>query len=1065
MASIIGGSNPEALTGDAAHDSIHGGGGNDTLRGGAGNDTLVGGEGWDALFGEAGDDVLIGGSFDTLTGGAGRDLFVPRAEGQDYFAPPSVITDFTQGEDRIDLSATGISDFATARLFLREESADNTRFELRATNGYAALIINRPLSTLTAADFVFAADSGARNLVGGTGPDDLVGGSGNDTLDGSLGDDSMIGGAGNDRLVLRGGFDDARGGAGQDVFVPAAAGGFSTHRILDFTPGTDKIDLTAYGIGSWNAVSFLFNSDYNGTDSSAINLMRGGQTTLVFDGVERSRVVPADFIFANITTPLELYGGFQTDLFGGRANDRLHGGTFAERMFGEQGDDILYSGGGQETMSGGLGRDIFVLADLNSPATTTIVDFQQGLDKIDISAMGIASFDMLRTIMGLTPGTNGTFNVGNTLLSLNITRDRLRADDFTYAADQPGRQLVSSGGNGGLIGAAGNDTLIGGAVSERLLGGDGDDVLMDQGSPIYSGNNDTMVGGAGRDSFIITYMDGRDVITDFTPGSDRLDLSALGISSFETFLLLAESARVNGVATTFIRSTLPWDVGGGVALRTDRGLITPADIVLATQTSAVTRETDGSTASDLFGGSAGDILRGNVGVNRLFGEGGDDTLTGGGGNDRLYGGAGTDTALFSGNSTTYTVTTINGITTVRHGGGVDGTDILVGVERLQFADRVVTVATTNVPILTIDGGYAPEGNRGDTPIIVDGRVVGMPTTNATPLNLLYTVNLSTVAAEPVRFTFTAQAESASTPLFTGSFTIAAGATSTLIRVPYELGDTVRGTDARIIGTVSTVQGALLTTGGDSARNAFTVLNDDFQADFSLSAYRAMNGDLDRFFGGDDARLLSHYITNGRAEGRIAQGFDAEAYAAQNPDLYRLFGLNEAALRQHYIGNGVYEGRPADGFDAVAYAALNPDLFNAFGLSRQVLVEHYMFHGNGEGRLASGFDAEAYAALNPDLFAAFGLNEQALVAHFINNGRAEGRATLGFSAEAYAALNGDLFAAFGLDHAALVRHFITNGRAEGRLAYSLDGGVPDAPPTDLAILGSASNWGPDNGGYW
>lgn len=1062
MASIIGTNNAEALNGGVDSDFIQGGGGNDTLRGGAGNDTLTGGDGWDLLFGDDGDDTLIGGSFDTLTGGPGRDLFVPRAESPSYFAVESRITDFTIGEDRIDLSATGITNMEMARLFLSDLGDGGTRFQLRASNGHASLIINQPLASLGASDFVFAADTGSRSLLGGGGPDDLVGGSFNDTLDGGLGDDFLAGGAGADRLILRGGRDDALGGAGADIFAVEPAGGFSFHRILDFTPGTDKIDLTAYGIGSWNAVSFLFNSDYNGTGSSAINLMRGGQTTLVFDGVDRSRIVPADFIFATVTTPLELYGGSMTDLFGGRANDRLYGSAFAERMFGEQGDDTIHSGGGQDTMSGGLGRDVFVLAGLDQPATTTIVDFQQGLDRIDLSAMGIASFDMLRTIMGLSPPGGNSFKVGNTQLSLTFPRDRLTAADFIFADDQPGRQLVSAGGNGGLIGASGNDTLIGGGVSEQLLGGDGDDVLMDRGSPTYTGNSDTMVGGAGRDTFIITYLDGRDVITDFTPGSDRLDLSALGIGSFETFLLLAESARVGGVATTYIRSGLAWDRGGGVALRADRGQIGPGDVILASQTAPVNREAT-DVATDLFGGTAGDMLRGNGLANRLFGEGGDDTLTGGAGNDRLYGGAGIDTALFSGNYGSYSIATINGITTVRHNGGSDGTDMLTGVERLQFADRTVSVATTTAPVLSLQGGAVLEGNHGSNPIIIDGRVVGDPGPTAPPLSLVYTVALSVPAAEPVRFTFTAQAENGQT-LFTGPVTIAAGTTGTSIAVPYGLGNTVIGPDIRVTGTVSAVQGALLTTGADSARTWVTVVNDDFQAGFSLAAYRAMNGDLDAYFAGNDAGLLSHYITNGRAEGRLAQGFDAEAYAALNPDLYQAYGLDAGALLRHYLSGGNREGRVAEGFDAAAYAALNPDLYLAFGLDHRALVEHYIGNGSGEGRLAAGFDAHAYAALNPDLFQAFGLDEGALVAHFIFHGRAEGRAALGFDAEAYAALNPDLFAAFGLNSAALVSHYISNGAAEGRPAFSADGPVP-APPPDLTLLAPGSNWGPDNSGYW
>lgn len=559
-------------------------------------------------------------------------------------------------------------------------------------------------------------------------------------------------------------------------------------------------------------------------------------------------------------------------------------------------------------------------------------------------------------------------------------------------------------------------SIIGGNNPEMLNGGADSDLLQG------GGGNDTLRGVAGRDTFINTYLDGRDVITDFTPGSDRLDLSALGIGSFETFLLLAESARVGGMTTTYIRSGMAWDRGGGVALRTDRGQIGPGDVILASQTAVVNREAT-DAATDLFGGTAGDTLRGNSIANRLFGEVGYDTLTGGAGNDRLYGGAGIDTALFTGNYASYNIPTINGITSVRHNGGSDGTDILTGVERLQFADRMVTVATTTVPVLTLEGGYVLEGNHGSTPIIIDGRVVGDPGPTAPPLSLVYTVALSVPAAEPVRLTFTAQTENGQT-LFTGPVTIAAGTSGTSIAVPYGLGNTTLGPDMRVIGTVSAMQGALLTTGSDSARTWVMVVNDDFQPGFSLSAYRAMNGDLDAIFPGNDTGLLSHYIINGRAEGRIAQGFDAQAYAALNPDLYGAYGLDGGALLRHYLTGG-----------------------------------------NREGRAAEGFDAAAYAALNPDLFRAFGLDEGALVAHFVFHGRTEGRATLGFSAEAYAALNPDLFAAYGLNRAALISHYITNGAAEGRLAFSADGQVPAAPPPDLTILAPGGNWGPDNAGYW
>jgi len=64
-----------------------------------------------------------------------------------------------------------------------------------------------------------------------------------------------------------------------------------------------------------------------------------------------------------------------------------------------------------------------------------------------------------------------------------------------------------------LQGGAGRDTLVGTAGDDRLTGGAGADVLT---------------GGAGADTFVYQSMrDAGDRITDFSPGTDRIDLSAL----------------------------------------------------------------------------------------------------------------------------------------------------------------------------------------------------------------------------------------------------------------------------------------------------------------------------------------------------------------------------------------------------------------------------------------------------------------------------------------------------------------------------------------------------------
>ena len=82
----------------------------------------------------------------------------------------------------------------------------------------------------------------------------------------------------------------------------------------------------------------------------------------------------------------------------------------------------------------------------------------------------------------------------------------------------------------------------------------------------------------------------------------------------------------------------------------------------------------------------------SVGVR--YGGTGKDTFQGAAGDDSLDGGAGIDTVVYSGVRSHYTITKTATGYTVTDNTGVDGTDILVNVERLQFADAKVAVDTS-----------------------------------------------------------------------------------------------------------------------------------------------------------------------------------------------------------------------------------------------------------------------------------------------------------------------------------------------------------------------------------
>jgi Ca2+-binding RTX toxin-like protein len=116
------------------------------------------------------------------------------------------------------------------------------------------------------------------------------------------------------------------------------------------------------------------------------------------------------------------------------------------------------------------------------------------------------------------------------------------------------------------------------------------------------------------------------------------------------------------------------------------------------------RERQGRLGIDtIIGNTANNKLFGNAGNDVISGAEGNDLLDGGSGNDRLDGGVGSDTAVFTGNRADYLIEAGEGDTFIirdTRKGSADGTDTLISIEQLKFADgtKLLTqVAVQNVP--------------------------------------------------------------------------------------------------------------------------------------------------------------------------------------------------------------------------------------------------------------------------------------------------------------------------------------------------------------------------------
>ena len=117
-------------------------------------------------------------------------------------------------------------------------------------------------------------------------------------------------------------------------------------------------------------------------------------------------------------------------------------------------------------------------------------------------------------------------------------------NDVLYG-DQGNDRLYGDDGNDCLYGGSGSDILKGEAGNDLMDGGDGQDELYSR------GGNDVMFGGADADDFMIRPSGAveQNVIIDFTPGVDLVDLSHPGIQIVDFADLLSHCVEtVHGVS-------------------------------------------------------------------------------------------------------------------------------------------------------------------------------------------------------------------------------------------------------------------------------------------------------------------------------------------------------------------------------------------------------------------------------------------------------------------------------------------------------------------------------------
>jgi Ca2+-binding RTX toxin-like protein len=407
------------------------------IAGGPGGDLLsAAGPGADTLVGWGGNDILVSGpGGGVMEGGEGADVFVFRPA-----EAPTRITDFTPGEDRLDLKALPMlrsdlqiefqSRWDGALLRYRGQeitvrSAEGTPLSRQDLFARGVGEIDRVLvlGGLRSADGGTGSGSGGGTQGGNGGG--TQGGNGGGTSSGSSGGGTQGGNGGGTSSGSSGnGSPDAAGGS-------ASSGNGGNTSPGDMIRGGDQADAFSGGP----------RADTLDGGGGADQLWAGDGTDTVFGG-------PGNDALGGGGGADEVWAGDGNDtVFGGPGDDALGGGGGADGVRGGAGDDTLWGGNGRDTLqgnegndrlSGGGGADTFVFRDGWGRDTVTDFDPAEG-DLLDLEGWGaVNSFNDLLTNHLPAEGDNALLFAGaDSLLLIGIG-----VDDFGWWREVTGTDIA-----------------------------------------------------------------------------------------------------------------------------------------------------------------------------------------------------------------------------------------------------------------------------------------------------------------------------------------------------------------------------------------------------------------------------------------------------------------------------------------------------------------------------------------------------------------------------------------------------------------------------------------------
>jgi len=361
--------------------------------------------------------------------------------------------------------------------------------------------------------------------------DHLYGEDGNDLLSSSGGDDFLDGGTGNDVLVGGRGSDSLTGGAGADSFFMEFYDETLDQDVIeDFNVAEDVIDLSDLKSRALG-MSMLENAVQSG-DDVILTFPSGLGSTIVIRNTVLGDLSESNFVFYPLVIQdddltVSATGSLAANVFDDNGNGADT--SYSTPLVGVYGvtldADTAPFSFGTEPVTLGEGATFFVnfdgSVDFNANGAFDYLRDGESLTFVIYYETGNVDDDFRnRAAVNLT--ITGTYN-DTGFMDGGIDDDTLTGgteDDWIYG-HEGNDTLDGATGNDDLYGGTGNDTLTGGTGRDSLWGGSGNDILS---------------GGTGPDTFgfsgdtidSVSFDMGDDIVTDFNPATDIIDLSRLG---------------------------------------------------------------------------------------------------------------------------------------------------------------------------------------------------------------------------------------------------------------------------------------------------------------------------------------------------------------------------------------------------------------------------------------------------------------------------------------------------------------------------------------------------------